>query len=742
MRPSGCARPRFVAVLVAVLATVGAAAALGQTRAGTVTQVGEILVVQGDDETLEIDGARVSLRSPLSAASQRVIEHLGDKFQAITLWTTFDDRGNSAEAYEQPVKVDVQGLGTGRFDRSRMYGSRGTLRSMVNMKRVGLRAGDTRERWESALATWGQEIGHRWMMFMRFVDRRTGRVSDALLGRSCNHYSRFVDSQASVHDGFAWRDNGDGTFTTTGSFQRFGNLDLYGMGVLPADEVPPFFFIDEIPGYKTPRCGAEYDATRKPLDQTISGKRVDVSIEDVIAAVGPRVPSSEELVNGERQDYFREAEVVVTLPNETPDSPVVRQLVERLEKARLWWEEFMRVASGNRMVVCTRLSSDCGDARSDVIGVRFNPDRRGPGPTLIEVQLENSGARAATDVKASLEIDGGDGASGSGGSVRLAPSPKDVGTFAPGTMRVVPFEVDLGALSCGTELFVKARTQSAFHASRRRVGVLVGTESPFVEDFEANGGWTVDPDGDDTTKGGAWERGKPERDEIGPDDVQPDGAHRGVGAFVTGATAGGSNGLVNGGRSTLESPPFDARALRSPRLRYWVSFAGVRGAAGGGIEPSPDSALIVLGRQRSAEGDAGPVDSGWVEIERLSEQNTKGAWVQRTVALPAALWGRGELRLRFVAEDRNPRAGGVEAALDDLEVTSNLPACDRPRVQDGGISAGEAGGCDCAIGLGPSRKGRGAWAGLVPLLVSGLLLFRSGRRRAVRGWVPTGGTER
>jgi hypothetical protein len=717
LHPTASARPRLCGVVVAL----GATLAFGQARAGTVTQVGEILVVQGDDEILEVDGNRASLRAPLAGVSRRVIEKLGDHFQAITLWTTFDDRSNSAVAYEQTVKIDVQGLGVSKFDRSRMYGSQGTLRSIVNMKRVGLQAGDTRDKWEGALATWGQEVGHRWMMFMRFIDRRSGRASDALLGRSCSHYSRFVDSQASVHDGFAWRDNGDGTFTATGANQRFGNLDLYGMGVLPADEVPPFFFIDEIPGYKAPRCGAEYDATRKPLDQTISGKRVDVSIEDVVAAVGPRVPSSEELVNGERQDYFREAEVVVTLPNETPDSPAVRLLVERLEKARLWWEEWMRSATGNRMVVCTRLGADCGDARSDVTAVRFNPDRRGPGPTLVEVQIENAGARAATDVKASLEVDGSD-------AVRLAPTPKDVGVFAPGT-QAITFEVDLRGLACGAELFLKARTQSAFHGSRRRVSVLVGTETPFVEDFEAARGWTVNPEGDDTTKGGAWERGKPERDELGGEDVQPDGAHRGIGAFVTGATAGGSNALVNGGRSTLESPAIDARALRAPRLRYWVSFAGVRAAAGGGIEPSPDSALILLGRQVAPADDAGPLDTGWVEIERLSDRTTKGGWIQRTVALPDELWGRGELRVRFVAADQSPRAGGVEAALDDLELTSNLPACDLlPAAPDGGATAPDAAaGCDCALGA--DRRRRVTWPGLVAALAFGLIpLRRNGRK--------------
>ena len=56
-----------------------------------------------------------------------------------------------------------------------------------------------------------------------------------------------------MHDGYAWTDNGDGTFTVDRAQPaRYGNLDLYGMGLMPADEVPPFFFIDDVPSYTRP----------------------------------------------------------------------------------------------------------------------------------------------------------------------------------------------------------------------------------------------------------------------------------------------------------------------------------------------------------------------------------------------------------------------------------------------------------------------------------------------------------
>jgi hypothetical protein len=708
------------------------AAAPGPAASGAAVQVGEILILQGDEEILDIDGARLALRWPMTALSRRVIERLGDHFHAITVWTTFEERSNNAEAYEQTVKIDVEGLGAPLRDMSRQYGSEGKLRSMVNMKRVGLRAaGDTRAEWERALATWGQEIGHRWMMFMRFVDRRTGRTSDALLGRGCSHYGRFVDSQASVHDGLGWRDNGDGTFTITGQDQRFGNLDLYGMGLLPPDEVPPFFLIDDIPGYRYPRCGAEYDGTRKPLDATIRGTRVDVAIEDVIEANGPRLPAADEPLAGERQDYFREAEVIVTQPGETADSPTVRRLAERLEKARLWWEEWMRAATGNRMVVCTKVTADCGDARSDVVAITLNAAKRAPaaGPLALEIAIENGGQRMATNVKGTVDLRNADL------GVELTQS-KDVGALAPGARRGIVFDVDLRRVACGSPVAVKAATQSDFHASRRRETLLVGTETVFQDGFESEAGWRTNPDGDDDAMGGLWERARPARDVLGGQPVQPDGARGGASAWVTGAAAGVRASLVREGRSTLESPPIDASSLREPQLRYWVAFAGVRAAPNGAIVTSPESRLVVLAGTGAAAVDAGAeaaAPGGWVEIDRLEDRNTKG-WIERIAKIPAALTGRGRLRLRFVAEDRNPRQGGVEAAIDDVEIVSNVPACDAPiPAADAGAATGPAdpGGCDCGLAGAPGRDGAAA-VGTVGAVATLALVWGSRRRRRAR----------
>jgi hypothetical protein len=658
-----------------------------------VVQVGEVVVVEGSEEVISTDGNQVQVE--MEVVARKVIEKFGDHFQAMTMWLTFDETVSSqAGAYEYTVKADVRGLGIPQKDNSAMFGSNGMLRSVLNMKRVwqGVNQ-DTEAAWRPLLEIWGQESGHRWMVFMRFRDPRTGLPSDALLGRDCSHYSRFVDTQGSVHDGLAWTDNRDGTFTaaTDRTFQ-FGNLDLYGMGLMPAEEMPSFFFIDDVPGYQRGSC-REYFNSPKPLGNKISGTRVEVTIDDVIAVNGPRIPSSDELLSDRRQDYFREVQVVVTRPGETASSPLAMQVAQRIDRARLLWERWMLEATRNRMVVCTQVSRDCGDPRSDVVDLRFNPGQRAPswGPLPVEVTVENTGERDATGVKVSLET------RAEGRTETLIQA---VGALAVGASRKVGFNVDLRGIACGAELAVKASTQGDFHYHRKLQHLVLGAEARAQDGFENDSGWRVNPDGDDGSLGAVWERGTPERTEIIVGSaVQPAGAHDGTGAWVTGAAARGPrDAYVRSGRTTLESPVFDARDWREPRVRFWTTFAGMKAApAGLGVVASDLSRLRVLARAVAEDGSGA---GDWVEIDRLENEMTIG-WVLRSVALPRDLEGK-RIKVRFVAEDANPQNGGVEAAIDDFEITSNLPACYQPpppSPRSGGCTLGAGPAAPPALGL-------------------------------------------
>jgi hypothetical protein len=634
---------------------------------GLAMRVGEVLILQGDDQTTKTDGMGATSIT-LSAVARRAIEELGDSFHFITVWMTFSDAASPmAAAYERTIKNDVRGINVGVGDMSAAYGSKGVLRSMLNMKRLAERAGDTRAAWGDRLEVWGQESAHRWLVFMRFLDRRTGRASDQMLGRQCAHYSRFTEAQGSIEDGIWWKDNGNGTFTAQDSTERYGNLDLYGMGLLAADEVPSWFLIDEIPEYKHPGCGTPYDmaSSMRPQSRTVTGKRVDITIEDVIAVHGERRPSADD-----SQSYWREANVVLTLPSETPTTPRAMLIADRVNRARPWWEDWNRGASLNRHVICTQITRDCGDPRSDVAGVKLVPNAGesflpSGAPATAEVDLRNGGGREATGVRLVVEAREG---------TRVAGEGRVIGTLAAGQNMTSLLPLPLQYFACGAEVGLKIYTQSDFHHHRWRQTILVGAEAAVRDGFEEDGGWRVNPDGDDTAGPGmgAWERGAPARtghaNSMTP--LQPAGAREGMAAFVTGA----SRGFVRGGRTTLESPAWNSRAWRAPILRYWVSFTSTRqpDPAAPLVEPNPEGRLVV-----SARAAGGP----WVEVDRLTggADTVLARWQRRSAALPPEVDLDGTVQLRFVAEDGGVAKGlagtAVEAAIDGFLISSNLPAC-------------------------------------------------------------------
>src|SRR6185436_18108793 len=105
------------------------------------------------------------------------------------------------------------------------------------------------------------------------------------LGRDGAHWSFLLNSSNSVMYGNDWRANDDGTFTSIGRPGTFFSpLDLYLMGLQPAAAVPPFLLIDS------------HDRRADELPETgvtVTGTPRTITIGDVIAAEGERVPSAE-----------------------------------------------------------------------------------------------------------------------------------------------------------------------------------------------------------------------------------------------------------------------------------------------------------------------------------------------------------------------------------------------------------------------------------------------------------------
>jgi hypothetical protein len=266
-----------------------------------------------------------------------------DNYDQLIIWTDIqvvDD----AFAYEVTVANEVRGIGLSQFDASGDFGSAGRLRSYAVMDRIGKYPEDPLQTFlgeNNTVSVLGQEVGHRWLAFLEFRDHR-GERSEALLGRDQAHWSFFMDSDASVMEGNDIEDLGGGSFRTTAAVRRYSRLDQYAMGLIPASQVPLFFYVDNPVNVAG---GREADSAPR-VGVTFNGTRRDVLMEDIIAINGPRIPSS---VDSPR--VHRQAFVFVVGQGRSPDDAQIAK-VDRIRRA---WETFFDQATEGRMRAQTTL---------------------------------------------------------------------------------------------------------------------------------------------------------------------------------------------------------------------------------------------------------------------------------------------------------------------------------------------------------------------------------------------------
>jgi hypothetical protein len=184
------------------------------------------------------------------------------------------------------------------------------------------------------------EMGHRWAAF---VSARVNGGHDTIqLGPT--HWARGLQApvafpyqrpvEASAMGGGVWQDNLDGTFTqldddyyvpSTG----WSYLDLYLMGLIAPTEVPDFFMLSNL-------APAGRDSSGRP---TFKADRTKITLQDVIAVEGPRLPDVEHA-----QKAFNTGLVLVVEPGKTPS----RELVERVNGIRRQWLEYWVTTTGHR----------------------------------------------------------------------------------------------------------------------------------------------------------------------------------------------------------------------------------------------------------------------------------------------------------------------------------------------------------------------------------------------------------
>ena len=167
------------------------------------------------------------------------------------------------------------------------------------------------------------EFIHLWSAYLSFA--RNGQKETLTNGYYGIHWRGDLHSPAafqpagrtesSVMGGSVWHDNGDGTFTPSASWSGLSWLDLYAMGLAEASEVPDVFILRNLE--------AVVEGSHNPRGETYrggvyTGDRETVSIEQVLAAEGPRRPGA-----GESQRDFNLGFVYRVEPGQAPSGDLL-----------------------------------------------------------------------------------------------------------------------------------------------------------------------------------------------------------------------------------------------------------------------------------------------------------------------------------------------------------------------------------------------------------------------------------
>lgn len=240
---------------------------------------------------------------PRAVVAREFLRAHPDNYDFIVVFSTFEFDTGDALAFHWGVQNQVQGINLPSYDISSLFGSAGRLKGFIDM--AALTRYETnllKSDFEFTLSVLAHEVLHQWGPKVRFM-QPDNTLSDALIGREDAHWSYLFDSDASVEYGADWKDNGDGTFTSVGVERFFSPLDLYLMGYYKPEEVPPFYLIEN----------SAIDKRQLPQENvTVSGTKRQITIDDIVAAEGPRVPSADEA-----QHDYRFAFILLTGQNET-----------------------------------------------------------------------------------------------------------------------------------------------------------------------------------------------------------------------------------------------------------------------------------------------------------------------------------------------------------------------------------------------------------------------------------------
>lgn len=195
--------------------------------------------------------------------------------------------------------------------------------------------------YDYAVSQIGHEMGHRWSAFV------SAKVGDETIQLGPTHWAKGLQApvgfpyqrpiEASAMGGGVWQENYDGTFTQLDDdyyvpATGWSYLDLYLMGLISPAEVPDFFILRNL----TP---GGHDSNGHPI---FKADRTKITIQDVIAVEGPRLPSVDQA-----QKNFNTGMVLVVEQGKVPSA----KLIESVNGIRERWIDYWTTTTGHRSMM-------------------------------------------------------------------------------------------------------------------------------------------------------------------------------------------------------------------------------------------------------------------------------------------------------------------------------------------------------------------------------------------------------
>jgi hypothetical protein len=257
------------------------------TRRGLVTRQGEVFILEGDATLVSGIGGALGIRfdeerNDLAAITARFAAEATDEDAMLVLFTTFEDRGAGGPAYFVPLFNDVEGTGLGPIDQRAEFGV-GALLAVINLK-------ERSSHGDRIASNAAHELAHRHLAYFPPPMPESSTVAIEILGRQSAHWHALLHSDASLMGGHELREVAPDRFSVVSRYGRFSELDLYGLGLFTPDEVRPFFFVRN--GRTEPGGAPIPEAAELAPGTIVVGERIELGIDDVIRAAGPRDPGS------------------------------------------------------------------------------------------------------------------------------------------------------------------------------------------------------------------------------------------------------------------------------------------------------------------------------------------------------------------------------------------------------------------------------------------------------------------